>query len=919
MKRKIWRTKALAAFAFGALASAFHVGATAGESLVIADFEGDAKPFKNGAVVNEHATTGKSSYKLPVKRFINASRSTGLPRDWSKYDLFKMDVYNPSAKPVKVYIQLRDATPDRGYWSWHNRYTAAASGKSTVQFALADTWRGEVLRHDIPGSLELNRIGALNINAQDEIFIDNVRLEKSAVAKVEVPGLKAFDVGKAGSPAFNGFTALTEKDGYSKAKGFGWLRSDFARMDDRIHPDNLFRDNLSCRNAELAVDVPNGKYRVHLQLEDPSYWELMQFYHRRTVVAEGKTVIDERMGAKEFKDRYFQNQDAEDLPGEDPFQKYVQTRHPWHTFDVDVTDGQLNVAFRSGDTYGNTLSAVIVYPAEHGVKGREFLAYVAGMRRFEWAQSWKTVADPVKPPKLSGRMARDAARDGFALYAVSPYEDTSYNYAPTDADALSGLEATVARGEFEPMTFGLRPAKKLGKVEVTATDLRGPAGAVIAAGDIDIRVGRYRFTRHSGHQSGLYTVAERELRRFNETDADRLVCNDGLARRFWITVNPGAEQTAGVYKGLLAVKAENGGSRSVPVSVRVIPVSLPEADILFGLYGVEVLPMPYFPEMKAERPKQIEAVYRDLRDHGVNYLKDSPVHVVWQGGKAVITNTAEAERIFAQRKRLGFKDGPVNVGRRVGLQQIAYGDRIEGLPKNEYIGKWYLEITRQFEARGWPHPCFCYGDEPNVPETLKALATAHRNLHAVSPDIWTNIAYHTSSPESYDMLKTLDVQHLKRFCKVEDFHLAKKYGKVVIASNVGRNRFAYGLWSWRAVKERKIDGSITFSYTGSHVDIYYGLDAREDDFSMAPPRRDGTLAQTANWERIREGIDDYRYCVLLSKMSSAEAKKLLDEAYELGGVLDRGEKVEMGSSGKMAPVIERVIEWRTKVHDLLPK
>ncbi len=915
----ISRRTTLTTLALVALVTAFSTGAMGVESLVIADFEGGAKPFKNGTVVNEHATSGKSSYKLTVKKYIKADPSTGLPRDWSKYDLFKMDVYNPSAKPVKVYIQLRDSSPNRGYWSWHNRYTAAASGKSTVQFALADTWRGEVLRHDIPGALDVKRIGAININSQAEIFIDNMRLEKFAVAKVEVPGLKAFDVGKAGSPGFSGFAPLTEKDRYSKAKGFGWTKTNFARKDDRIHPDNLFRDNLSCRDAALAVDLPNGKYRVHLQLEDPSYWELMQFYHRRTVTAEGSTVVDEKMGTNEFKDRYFKNQDAEDLPGEDPFQKYVQTRHPWHTFDIDVADGQLNLALKSADSYGNTLSAIIIYPAEHGTKGKEFLEYVAATRRFQWAQSWKTVADPINKPTLTGQMARDAARDGFALYALSPYEGASYNHLPTDTDSLSQLAATAARGEFEPIAFGMRPVRKLGKVEVTASDLKGPGGAVIAAKDIDIRVGRYRFTRYSGHQSGLYTVAERGLRPFNETDADKLICDNGLARRFWITVNPGANQQAGTYKGTLTVKAEKGGRRSLPIEVRALPVTLPEADILFGLYGIGVLPIPYFPEMKAERPKQIETVYRDLRDHGINYLKDSPVRVAWQGGKAAITNAADADRIFAQRKRLGFKDGPVNVGARVGLQQIAYGERIKGLPRNEYISKWYLEITNQFKSKGWPHPCFCYGDEPSVPETLKALATAHRNLHAVSPDIWTNIAYHTSNPESYDMLKTLDVQHLKRFCKVEDFELAKKHGKVVIASNIGRSRFAYGMWSWRAAKERKIDGSITFSYTGSHVDIYYGLDAREDDFSMAPPRKDGTLAQTANWERIREGIDDYRYCVLLSKMSSAGAKKLVDEAYELGGALDRGEKMQMGSSGEMAPVMKRVIQWRAKVHDLLAK
>jgi len=881
--------------------------------LVIADFEdGTPKPFKSGTVVKEHAAHGASSLKVEAKKWVGADKWSGLPEDWSRYDVVKMEIFNPSQKNIKMSIFIRDPMASRGYWAWHDRYTALSPGENTIQFAVADLWRGEILRRDIPGMLDTKKITLLSMNADGVWYLDHVRLESFPAAKVSVPGLRAFDVGKAGTPGFPGFTALTEKSAYSKAAGFGWTRSDFARRDDRIHPDNLFRDNLSCRNCELAVDVPDGKYRVHMQLEDPSYWELMQFYNRRTVKAEGATVVDETMGTKEFKRRYFLNQDAEDFPGDDPFEKYVETRHPWHVFEVEVADGQLNLAFRCADSYGNTLSALVLYPAEHKAAGDKFIDYVKALRRFDWAQRWKPVSKPPAEPRFSGRMAADARRDGFVLFRISPDVDVSYGHVPVDDEALAELAASAARGEYESCSFGLRPAKPLGKVEVTVSDLDGPGDAEIASADVDLRVGRYRFARHQGHQSGLYAVTERELRRFNRTGADELRSDRGMARRFWLTVRPAPDAAAGLYKGTVTVRAEKGGTRRVPLKLRVLPIELPEPDHLFSLYGIGVLPIAYFPKMKAERPAQTERVYRDLRAHGINYLKDSGARVQWQGGKAVITNAEDLARSFALRKRLGFREGPVSVGSRSGAAQLASAERIQGLPRQEYIRRWHKEITDVFRSRGWPHPSFCYGDEPNVPETLIALTRAHNNIHAVSPDIWTCIAYHTGNKESYELMKSLDVHHFKRFRPVGDFLMAKKHAKVLLVSNPGATRMSYGLWSWRAKQERKIDGTITYSYTGNHVDIYYGLDAREDEYNMAPPRIDGSFATRAAWERIREGIDDFRYAQALSKLTgphAAAAKDLLAKAYELGGGKRSGDAAKAPALGA----------WRKKAQDLLAR
>jgi hypothetical protein len=186
----------------------------------------------------------------------------------------------------------------------------------------------------------------------------------------------------------------------------------------------------------------------------------------------------------------------------------------------------------------------------------------------------------------------------------------------------------------------------------------------------------------------------------------------------------------------------------------------------------------------------------------------------------------------------------------------------------------------------------------------------------VSPDIWTEIAYHVQGPEGYELMKTLDVHHLKAFLPVKDFVEAKPHAKLLLNCNVGPARMPYGLCEWRATKEKKTDGCITFAYTGSHVDIYYGLDGREDDYSLSPVRSNGTRSTTAQWEQIRQGINDYRYALALDKLvadpaKGAAAKALLDKAFELGDTKRADADTEA--------VLKQVDAWRADAQKLLAR
>ncbi|HYF50490.1 MAG TPA: glycoside hydrolase domain-containing protein [Planctomycetota bacterium] len=874
------------------------------------------------SLITEHATVGKKALKFGAGAGVRFTPETGMLGDWSKHDIVKMDIFNPGKVAARLYIQLRDDDNKHGYWSWHNRYVAVLPGQNTIQFPVADTWRGEILRRDAPGMLNPAKMTLFYFQTMDgEIVLGGMQLTKFANPKVDVPGLKAFDVGITGSPGFSGgFLQLNETMMYDKTKGYGWTKAGFINEKNsnvaiRLHPDNLFRDWIACNNAELAVDVPNGKYRVRIQMEDPGAWEFMQNYRKRSVSAEGKVALEETMDAKEFMNRFFRNQDSEDLPTEDPFEKYVETRHPWKEIDVEVADGQLNLGFHSADTYGATLSALVISPLDQEEKTKQFMAYVKEVRRFEWAQQWKSVSKAPTTPVFSGKMAEQAGKDGFALFGNPTLHAIRYDHVPQDAEHFDSLSAAASLGEIETISFGLRPAKALGKVDVSVSALKSAAGDEIGKENIKLRVGRYRFTRHAGEQSGLYEVGERQIREFNTSDKDTLRCDDGMARSLWLTIKTPENAKPGTYTGQITVAAEKGGKRTIPLTYTVLPFTLPEPEHLFGVYGLGTLPLPYWPEIGADIPRKMEIVYKDAREHGLNYVQEFFANIQMQNGKAVVTNMADVERDMALRRKLGFKDAPVFANGGCSLEQLATDAPIAGMPRAKYIEAWHKTITDTFKEKGWPHPAFVYGDEPNLPGLLKQLTDANNAVHAVSPDIWMGIAYHLDKrvKESYEMAATLDVHHLKEFCPVEDFEFAKKSSKFTMHCNVGFGRLPYGLREWRATHEKKTDGCITYAYMGSHVDIYYGLDAREDDWLLAPPRQDGSLTSTDKWEGIREGVDDYRYARALdnlvksgsaSKEQLDAAKALLKQAFDIGGMKN-------GDATKLA------IQWRAEAQKVL--
>ncbi len=228
---------------------------------LITSFE-DRNPFSGGTVVSEHATHGKKALRID-RGYV----ALDAEQKWTGYDYLKADVYTDAKAPLELYVEIRDKQT-RDYWTRVNYTTVIPPGSSTLILPTA-LYVGEKSRPGRP--LQLDGITRLVFSVGDKpeapLFLDNLRLERdTATAAVLFDGLWAFDVGPAGSPLMEGFTPLDQGKTYSKGRGYSWKNARFWRGFDALQPDPLYRDFLCVEKGGLAIDVPNGKYHLFVNM-----------------------------------------------------------------------------------------------------------------------------------------------------------------------------------------------------------------------------------------------------------------------------------------------------------------------------------------------------------------------------------------------------------------------------------------------------------------------------------------------------------------------------------------------------------------------------------------------------------------------------------------------------------------------------
>jgi len=700
----------------------------------LASFEaGTVKPFTPAATaaVQEHATDGQWAMRLD-KGWVAWDGAL----DWTGYDFIKADVLNSADVPAELYVEVRDkGTTD--YWTRVNYMTVVPPGPSTL-IVPTDLYVGEKGRPGRPlDKANITRFVFSVGEAKAPVYFDNLRLERDLSDNVKVPGLQAYSFGPGTSPPLRGFTPVTPGTLYSPGRGYGLRNARIWRAFDVLQPDPLYQTFVCIESGGFATDVPDGKYHVFVNIDNPSgYWGEYQVYRKRVIKANGIEVVSETMDLPRFLNHYFRFADVEDSPQENTFDKYQRAYFSEKEFDVEVTGGQLYLEFL-GENWANSVSALVLYPAAQAEAGRKYRDNLRERRRFWFDNYFRRVLPDAH------RDARGAVPDltptteeqakGYVLFARDWMRDVNVNSVPRREEVTKQLAVFASAGELEPIVFSVYPLRDRGAVTVSVSDLQAADGARIPAPAIQPGVVSHRLSRVT-MEGSVYTIAPRFV-----MPRDTASIKPGVTTTFWLTLHTPKPVKAGAYKGKVKLTFADEKTDALDVTARLFATPLDELDVPAGPWGCTIS-LPWYQEDLGDYDQvMFRKCLAKMREYGCTTFSGIPTLRIrgWQNGKPDLDFT-RADQEMAEAKAAGFRSMVVNYNGGIGGFDNYFVDdgamRNAGFTKyDDFLRAVLTEVDAHARAAGWLPVAFNLCDEP-IGDALARSATNAQAWRAAAPE-----------------------------------------------------------------------------------------------------------------------------------------------------------------------------------------
>lgn len=858
--------------------------------------EGTVEPFTpaEAAAVHDHATQGRYALRLD-----GGYVSWDGPQDWTGYDFLKADVFSAAEAPANLYVEVRDKGTT-GYWTRVNYSTVVPPGPSTL-IVPADMYVGEKSRPGRPlDKANITRFVFSIGQAAAPVYFDNLRLERDLSDSVKVPGLQAYDFGPGTSPPMRGFTQVSPSTNYSVGRGYGLKDPHIWRAFDVLQPDPLYQTFICIEGGGFATDVPDGDYHVFINVDNPSgFWGEYQVYRKRVIRANGVEVVNETMDFPAFLKQYFRFADVEDSPAENTFDKYQDAYFNEKEFRVSVTGGQLYLEFE-GQNWANSVSCLVIYPAEQAEAGRRYLDNLRERRRFHFDNYFKRVLPDAHRdakgvvPDLKPT-PREAER-GYVIFARDWMQDVAVNAVPRREEAAQQLNVFASAGELEPIVFSLYPLKDIGRVAVSVSDLVSEAGDRIRASAVSAGVVSHRLSRVT-MEGTVYTISPRLV-----MPRDTAALRQGVTTTFWLTLHAPARVEAGTYSGSIKLTFADGTADQVALRARLFATPLDELDVPAGPWGCSIN-MPWYSQDTGD---YAQTMYRKclakMRQYGCTSFSGIPTLSIkgWHDGRPDIDFT-RADREMRQAREAGFSRLVVNYNGGIrGLDNYRIDRAAMGTAGytdyTEFLRAVLTAVDTHAREADWLPAAYNLCDEPLGDAIAASAANALAWRQAAPPGLLTTGATSIRSPKPDDphlpLVKALKIANL-------NLHDAAAIDTIRQAGSDwafynGGNRWTFGTYMFKCARQYGMKFRLSWHWNNCAGDPYYALDCREDDYAWCVTNEDMELIPTIRFEReIREGIDDYRYMLTLDRLArenpdtpaAAGARKLIEDklnAFELG-------------------------------------
>lgn len=725
-----------------------------------------------------------------------------------------------------------------------------------------------------------------------------------------------FDMGTERSAVWDGFTQVTKESKYTKEKGFGWKEvsglKDAARGPSSsgglLRPDDLCGDFVTDAKEPFLLDLSDGVYRVYVILGDiGDIW----FYPSKTlwIKGNGKEKYREDITAENFfTEKYFFRSMKKEWRKEDQlWEKWIEPAFAPIEFEVEVRDGQLELQFSPTCR----ITCLIVYPvSETALVAREIEEITAKRKesfldkyyedQSQDLSSWQarrgqhvlSLEDSFLPTEIQ-------KKKGYVLFQRNSLSMLSPKTKPVSEEIGSELRLFVAKGESKPAMVCVLPFKDLKDGTVQCTDLVDETGNVLASSSILLRRVIYS-------PSSFFMVSDRNSWQVVAKFLTEEVTTDyeeGVCRGIWINVIPPIDAKPGLYSGKIVFSAKNVEPEEVVLKVRVLPFSLADMpdDVAFGFYYY--LPdwwTAYFRDQEQYwemARKELLLMQQNNFTSALAGISLPPVKM--KDGKVVVEfEGSDLDRFLNLKKELGMRapfcwyhytNNLLATCRKLLKIPDTYDFRGPEQFDNPELREMMKSVTIQIEEyrkkKNFPRIYYYLQDEYGAHYGQKGVDWAKRITSIYHEIPMVPVIGGICNKLETQMIPLYDVSLINpAVLDADTMEKMRTSGKETGFYNIGRDRLSNGFYLWKTGAKIKMEW--IFSTRGL-VDPYNTFD--RVDLTIAFPSLEGPVP-VKEIEIMREGLDDYRYCVtldlLIKKAEKSGKREVVDQAKKARGTLE---------------------------------
>jgi hypothetical protein len=203
---------------------------------------------------------------------------------------------------------------------------------------------------------------------------------------------------------------------------------------------------------------------------------------------------------------------------------------------------------------------------------------------------------------------------------------------------------------------------------------------------------------------------------------------------------------------------------------------------------------------------------------------------------------------------------------------------------SEFIRAVYSAVQKHAEAANWIPVYYYLADEPIGDDLLRSIRNAEASQKAFpqGPPFFTGASSYDGNDPNDPHLQFALASHIVSWNTHNETAVRRLHeGGGSWAFYNGSNRWTMGDYMYKCVCEFGMKFRLVWHLNCAAGNPYYALDCREDDYAWVNASPDGTLIPSVEFERLREGLEDYRRLMTLERLArdkgDQDGQKLIAE------------------------------------------